>query len=103
MVHASDSTGIVVINQLQPIAVVFTIPEETLPDVLARLRGGPNVPVEAWNRDNSRKIATGRLTAVDNQIDPETGTAKLKAVFDNKDGALFPNLFVNVHVFLNSH
>jgi multidrug efflux system membrane fusion protein len=101
IVHAADSTGIVVINQLQPIAVVFNIPEDILPQVLARLKEGANVPAEAWSRANTVKIATGRLTAVDNQIDTETGTAKLKAMFDNKDGALFPNQFVNVHLFLN--
>ncbi len=66
--------------------------------MLARLKEGASLPVEAWNRNNNAKIATGRLTAVDNQIDPATGTAKLKAVFDNKDGALFPNQFVNVHL-----
>jgi len=101
VVHATDTTGIVIITQLQPIAVLFTIPEASLPQVLARLREGAHPPVEAWNRDNSRKLATGRLTAVDNQIDAETGMAKLKAVFDNKDGALFPNQFVNVHLFVN--
>jgi RND family efflux transporter MFP subunit len=102
IVYAADSTGIVVINQLQPIAVLFNIPEEDLPQVMARLKQGAGPPVEAWNRANTIKIATGRLTAVDNQIDATTGTAKLKAVFDNKDGALFPNQFVNVHLFLNS-
>lgn len=98
IVHATDTTGIVIINQLQPISVLFTIPEDSLPQVLARLREGPAPPVEAWTRDYSAKIATGRLTAVDNQIDVETGTAKLKAVFENKDGALFPNEFVNVRL-----
>jgi len=102
IVHAADATGIVIITQLQPIAVLFTLPEESLPQVLARLREGANPPVEAWNRDNSAKIATGRLTAVDNQIDETTGTAKLKAVFDNQDAALFPNEFVNVHLFLGA-
>ena len=101
IVHAADATGIVVITQLQPIAVLFTIPEDPLPQVRARLKEGASLPVEAWNRDNTVKLATGRLTAVDNQIDPTTGTAKLKAVFDNKDGALFPNQFVNVRLMLN--
>ena len=68
----------------------------------ARLKEGANPPVEAWNRDMTVKIATGRLTAVDNQIDATTGTAKLKAVFDNKDGALFPNQFVNVRLLLDT-
>jgi multidrug efflux system membrane fusion protein len=98
IVHATDTTGIVIINQLQPIAVLFTLPEDSLPQVLARMREGGAPPVEAWTRDNSAKIASGRLMAVDNQIDIETGTAKFKAVFDNKDGALFPNEFVNVRL-----
>jgi membrane fusion protein, multidrug efflux system len=102
VVRAADTTGIVVITQLQPIAVLFTIAEDRLPQVRKRLTDGATVSVEAWNRDNSVKIATGRLTAVDNQIDPTTGTAKLKAVFDNKDEALFPNQFVNVHLLPNA-
>jgi multidrug efflux system membrane fusion protein len=100
IVHAADA--IVIITQLQPIAVLFTIPEDRLPQVLAQLRAGASPRVEAWNRDMSNKLATGRLIAVDNQIDVETGMAKLKAVFDNNDGALFPNQFVNVRLFLNS-
>jgi multidrug efflux system membrane fusion protein len=102
IVHTNDTTGIVVINQIQPISVLFTIHEDILPQVLARLREGATPPVAAWNRDNSAKIATGRLTAADNQINQETGTAKLKAVFDNQNGALFPNEFVNVHLFMNA-
>ncbi len=99
IVHASDSTGIVIVNQLQPIAVIFQIPQEYLPAVRAQLSRGATPVVEAWNRDNSAKIATGRLTAVDNLIDQNTGTVKLKAEFENRDGALFPNQFVNVHLF----
>jgi multidrug efflux system membrane fusion protein len=101
VVHA-DATGILIITQLQPIAVLFTIPEYNLPQVQARLRTGASLSVEAWNRDKTVKIATGRLTAIDNQIDPATGMAKLKAVFDNKDGALFPNQFVNVRLLVNT-
>lgn len=101
LVHATDTNGIVIITQLQPIAVLFTIPEDRLPQVLARVRDGVHLPVEAWDRANTAKISTGRLAAVDNQIDPATGMAKLKAVFDNKDGALFPNQFVNVRLFVN--
>ncbi len=100
IVHAADP--IVVITQLQPIAVLFTIPEDELPQVLSRLAEGASPRVEAWDRTNSAKLATGRLTAVDNQIDVDTGMAKLKAVFDNKDAALFPNQFVNVRLFVNS-
>jgi RND family efflux transporter MFP subunit len=100
IVHASDPTGIVIINQLQPIAVVFTLPEDRLQQVLGRMREKANLPVEAWNREQSRRIATGHLMAVDNQIDQASGTVKLKAEFDNKNGALFPNQFVNVRLFL---
>jgi membrane fusion protein, multidrug efflux system len=102
IVHATDATGIVIISKLQPISVLFSIPEDALPEALARLRQGASPRVEAWDRTNSAKLATGRLTAVDNQIDQDTGTAKLKAEFENKDGALFPGQFINVRLFLNS-
>jgi multidrug efflux system membrane fusion protein len=102
IVHAADPTGIVIITQLEPIAVLFPITEDSLPQVRARLSEGASTPVEAWNRDNTVKIATGRLTAVDNQIDQTTGTVKLKAVFDNKDGALFPGAFVNVRLIIEN-
>jgi RND family efflux transporter MFP subunit len=100
IVHAADPTGIVIITQLEPIAVLFAIPEDSVPQVRARLSEGASTPVEAWNRDDTVKIATGHLTAIDNQIDQETGTVKLKAVFDNKDGALFPGAFVNVRLLM---
>ncbi len=100
LVHASD-TAIVVITQIQPIAVLFTIREDDLPQVRARMAEGASLTVEAWNRDDSRKLATGRLTAIDNQIDETSGTLKLKAVFDNHDGALYPNQFVNARLYLN--
>jgi multidrug efflux pump subunit AcrA (membrane-fusion protein) len=96
MVH--DGENIVVVTQVQPIAVLFNIPEDALPGVLARRKQGTNPAVEAWNRDNTVLLATGRLTAIDNLIDTATGTAKLKAVFENKDGRLFPNQFVNVRM-----
>jgi multidrug efflux pump subunit AcrA (membrane-fusion protein) len=98
IVHAGDTTGIVIITQLQPIAVLFNVPEDRLPRVRARLRQDANPVVEAWNREYTRRIATGRLTAVDNLIDPATGTAKLKAMFENSGGTLFPNQFVNVRL-----
>lgn len=101
MVRANDPNGLLVITQIEPIAVVFTIPEDALPALLRRLRDGAELPVEAYDRDGSMKIATGRLLTVDNQIDPATGTSKLKAVFDNRDGALFPNQFVNVKLRLD--
>jgi len=99
MIHAGDS--LVVITQLHPIAAMFTIPEDRLSLVRSAAKTGMSLPVEAWNRDNSVKLATGRLTAVNNQIDQDTGTAKLKAEFDNKDDALFPNQFVNVRLLMN--
>jgi multidrug efflux pump subunit AcrA (membrane-fusion protein) len=96
VVSASDTPGIVVITQLQPAAVIFAVGEDMLPRVLARLKSGTAIGVEAWNRDFSKRLATGRVTAVDNRIDVQTGTAKVKAMFDNADGALFANQFVNV-------
>ena len=100
IVHATDTTGLVVITQLQPIAVVFTIPEDNLPQVLAKLTAGERLPVEAYDRAEQRKLATGTLLTVDNQIDPSTGTVRLKAEFPNADGALFPNQFVNARLLL---
>lgn len=94
----ANTTNLVIINQMQPIAVYFTLPEDQLPAVLAKLRAEQQLAVEAWDRDDTQRIATGRLLTADNQIDTTTGTAKLKAVFDNKDEALFPNQFVNIHL-----
>ena len=96
MVHASDANGLVVITQMQPIAALFTLPEDSLPSVTTK--GGAPIPVEAWGRDNTTKIATGRLLTIDNQIDPNTGTFRCKAIFDNADGALYPNQFVNARM-----
>ena len=100
IVHASDSTGLIVINQIHPIAVVFTLPEDQLPDVQKAMHGGAKLTVEAYGRSDQHMIASGTLITIDNQIDTTTGTAKLKAVFDNADGALFPNQFVNVRLIL---
>jgi multidrug efflux system membrane fusion protein len=102
IVHANDAGGMVVITQLQPISVLFTLPEDSLPQVIQRLRSGAHLSVDAYNRDNSRKLATGTLVSTDNQIDNTTGTSKLKAVFDNKDSALFPQQFVNMHLLVDS-
>ena len=101
MVHASDQNGLVVITQMQPIAVLFTLPEDNLPPVLKKLHAGDPLPVEAYDRAGQTKIATGSLLTVDNQIDQSTGTARLKAVFQNEDNALFPNQFVNVKLLLD--
>jgi multidrug efflux system membrane fusion protein len=102
IVHAADTGGMLVITQLDPIAVLFTIPEDTLPQVLRKLRAGAHLPVEAFSRDNSQKLATGELLTMDNTIDQSTGTSKMKAVFDNKDGALFPNQFVNIRLLVDT-
>jgi multidrug efflux system membrane fusion protein len=102
IVHASDAAGMVVITQLQPISVLFTIPEDSLPQVIQQVHGGAHLSVDAYNRDNSKKLASGRLQTIDNQIDNTTGTSKLKAVFDNKDGVLFPQQFVNIRLLVNT-
>src|SRR3984885_3735509 len=100
IVHASDTTGLLVVTQLQPIAVIFTLPEDQLPEVLKRTRAGDKLVVEAYDRAAATHLATGSLLTVDNEIDTTTGTVKAKAVFENKDGALFPNQFVNVRLVL---
>ena len=102
MVHATDTNGIVVITELNPIAVLFTLPEDSLQQVLARLRTGATLSVEAWDRDLKTHIANGKLLTVDNRIDPTTGTVRLKAEFPNGDGALFPNQFVNVRLLIQT-
>lgn len=101
IVHATDTNGLFVITQVQPIAVLFTIPEDSLPPVLARLRQGEKLRVDAFNRDQSIVLDTGVLETIDNQIDPQTGTSRLKAVFQNQRSMLFPNQFVNVRVLVN--
>jgi membrane fusion protein, multidrug efflux system len=101
IVHATDQNGLVVITQLQPIAVVFTIPEDSLPPVLAKLNAGVKLEVDAWDREQKQRLATGTLLTVDNQIDPTTGTVRLKAIFPNEDGRLFPSQFVNAHLRLD--
>jgi multidrug efflux system membrane fusion protein len=102
MVHAADTNGLLVIAQVQPIAVLFTLPEDGLPPVLKKLRAGAVLPVDAYNRDKSKKLASGRLLTVDNQVDPTTGTIRLKAVFANRDNALFPQQFVNVRLLVDT-
>ena len=102
IVHSSDANGIATVTQLQPIAVLFTLPEDDLPEVLKRLRAEETPPVEAWDRTFAKKIATGKLLAVDNTIDVNTGTARFKAEFANQDSALFPNQFVNVRLLMGT-
>ncbi len=95
------STGLAVITQLTPITVIFTLPEDSVPDVSARLRTGTPIPVYAYDRSNTNKLATGTLATIDNQVDTSTGTFRLRATFPNDDGSLFPNQFVNVRMLLN--
>lgn len=102
IVSASSTTGLVVITQVQPIAVIFTLPEDQIPQVFQHMRGGKSLVAEAWDRSNSQKLATGSLLTVDNQIDTTTGTAKLKAVFQNAENELYPNQFVNIHLVLEN-
>ena len=97
-VQTSDANGIVVLTQLQPITVVFTLPEDSIPAVMKQLAAGNTLEAVAYDRSNTIKLATGTLAAVDNQIDTTTGTLKLKAQFDNKDNALIPNQFVNIRL-----
>ena len=101
MIHASDANGIVTITQLQPITVLFNIPEDDLPAVMQRTRAGGAVSVEAYDRQKKNKLATGALLTTDNQIDPATGTIKLRAEFSNDDTTLFPNQFVNVRMLVD--
>ena len=102
IVRAGDANGLVVITQLQPITVIFTIPQDNLPVVLKRLKSGDKIPVEAYDRDQKTLLAKGALITVDNQIDTATGTVKLKAQFANEDGGLFANQFVNVRMLVDT-
>jgi multidrug efflux system membrane fusion protein len=102
MVHAADTNGIVLITQVQPIDVVYSLPETNLQQVLRRLRAGQVMAVDALSRDQSKKLAAGKLLTVDNQIDTTTGTVKLKAEFGNADLSLFPNQFVNVRMLVET-
>jgi multidrug efflux system membrane fusion protein len=101
MIRAGDTGGLVTITQVQPITVVFTIPQDHLPPVLEKLRGGDKLAVEAYDREQKLKLAQGVLLTVDNHIDPTTGTLKCKAIFTNEDGTLFPNQFVNIRLLLD--
>ena len=100
IVHSSDTNGLVVVTQVHPIAVIFTLPEDYLPQVLARTRGGHQLAVDAFDRSETTHLASGTLLTVDNQIDTTTGTVKVKSVFNNQEGTLFPNQFVNVRLIL---
>jgi membrane fusion protein, multidrug efflux system len=101
IVHASDTNPMLILTQLQPIAVIFTLPEDVLPRVAKQMKQG-TLEVDAFSRDDQTKLASGKLLTIDNQIDPTTGTAKLKAVFDNRDNKLWPNQFVNADLLVET-
>ncbi len=102
IVHATDTQGLAVITQLDPIAVLFSIPEDDIPRLTDDLKSGKQMPVEAYDRDLKTRLATGKLLTFDNQIDPGTGTIRLKASFPNGNNALFPNQFVNVRLLVDT-
>jgi len=101
-VSAGQTTGIVVVTQLQPMSVMFTVPEDNIGDIVARIATGDELTVDAYDRSQAVKLASGRLAAVDTQIDTTTGTVKLRAMFGNENGELFPNQFVNVRLLVNT-
>jgi membrane fusion protein, multidrug efflux system len=101
-VQTSGTTGLVVIAQIQPISVIFAVPEDNLPDIIQRLRAGATLPVEAWDRSNTKLLATGTLGALDSQISTTTGTLNLRAMFANPDEMLYPNQFVNARLLVST-
>jgi multidrug efflux system membrane fusion protein len=101
-VQTSDPNGIVVVTQLQPISVIFTLPEDNLPAVMKQVHAGTSLPVTAYDRTGTTALGKGRLETVDNQIDTATGTVKLRAIFDNEQGILFPNQFVNIQLLVDT-
>jgi multidrug efflux system membrane fusion protein len=101
-VTPGDATGLVVITQFQPISVIFTVAEDDLPRITARLKAAGTLPVTAFDRSGAKKLATGELKTIDNEIDTSTGTFKLRAIFANDDEALFPNQFVNVKLLVDT-
>jgi membrane fusion protein, multidrug efflux system len=102
IVRANDPNGMAVITQLQPIALVFTIPQDDIARVLKQMREQATLTVDAFDRDFKTNLASGKLMAIDNQVDPTTGTVRLKAMFENEDGLLFPNQFVNARLHVDT-
>jgi multidrug efflux system membrane fusion protein len=102
LVTANSTTTLVVVTQVQPITVIFTIGEDSLPDVLSHSKGSKQLKVEAYDRTQQKLLATGKLITIDNLIDTTSGTVKLRAEFDNKEGVLFPNQFVNTRLLVNT-
>ncbi|HEY2865261.1 MAG TPA: MdtA/MuxA family multidrug efflux RND transporter periplasmic adaptor subunit [Casimicrobiaceae bacterium] len=103
IVHAADATGLVTITQVQPVTVIYPVPEDNVPRIIKRMQGTQVVAVDAFDRGGKTRLATGRLLTIDNQIDTTTGTVKVKAEFPNTDNALFPNQFVNVRMVVETH
>jgi len=101
-VTPAEPNGLVVVTQLQPITVVFTLPEDDIPPILKQMQAGAQLPVTAWDRTNTQQLATGTLQSIDSQIDTTTGTIRLKAIFPNADQSLFPQQFVNVVLLLDT-
>lgn len=101
-VQTSSTTGLVVITQMQPISVLFTVPEDNLPDIIQRVRAGATLSVDAYDRSNTRHLSTGQLATLDNVIDTTTGTLKLRAIFANPDDMLYPNQFVNARLLVDT-
>jgi multidrug efflux system membrane fusion protein len=101
-VQTSDANGIVVVTQLEPISVIFTLPEDNLPEVQKQFHAGATLPTTAYDRTGATQLAIGKLDTIDNQIDTTTGTVKLRAIFDNSDESLFPNQFVNIKLLVNT-
>ncbi|HEX2942319.1 MAG TPA: MdtA/MuxA family multidrug efflux RND transporter periplasmic adaptor subunit [Rhodopila sp.] len=101
-VQTTSTTGIAVVTLMQPISVIFSVPQGNLPDIIQRLRGGATLPVEAYDSGNTRHLATGKLMSLDNQIDTTTGTLRLRAIFDNPDEMLYPNQFVNARLLVDT-
>ncbi len=101
-VQTSNTSGIAIVNTLNPITAIFTIPEDNIPDVRQRIYAGETFTVEAYNREQTKKLAVGTVLTIDNQIDPNTGTVRLKAQFANQDNALFPSQFINIKLLLTT-
>ena len=102
VVQAGSTSSLLVVTQLDPITVIFNVAEDFLPSIQAELKQGKSLVVEVLDRSQEKKLATGKFLTTDNQIDPTTGTVRIKALFDNKDGTLFPNQFVNARLLLNT-
>ncbi len=102
LIQAGQTTGVAVVTQIQPISVLFALPEDNIGDIMGRVNQGATLSVDAYDRGQTVKLATGTLSTVDNQIDPTTGTVKMRAMFDNADGKLFPQQFVNIRLLVNT-